>query len=356
MTIKKLLIEYDAVNNRNTFTNGDTINGRIILEVSKETKVQSLLFIAKGKARVCWTEHYGQNQTHVYWSNEKYYSVKHHMIRESRQDGTEVISGGRHVFPFTFKIPDRKMPSSFQSSVGRIVHKLKAELKQSMKLKKKAKIHFMFVSKADMDTPGLLVPQQESKDKSLAFGSGNVSMDVHAKKMGYTLGEAMNVLIQINNTSSRSVKPKLELYEKRSFFAQGHRKVETRTILKEKSDVVEGRSGQKMVTKMINIPRELTPSILNCSILKLEYRLKVYLDIKCAADPKVKLPIVILPEDNSRELGEVQPLPPAGIGLEAFGNPNPQIWGTTSGAMSPPPPYEASAMYPSFPSDYKTTL
>lgn len=33
------------------------------------------------------------------------------------------------------------------------------------------------------------VPQQESKDKSLAFGSGNVSMDVHTKKMGYTLGK-----------------------------------------------------------------------------------------------------------------------------------------------------------------------
>ncbi|XP_016530323.1 arrestin domain-containing protein 3-like isoform X2 [Poecilia formosa] len=192
MTVKKLHIEYDAVNNRNTFTNGDTINGRIILEVSKETKVQSLLFIAKGKARVCWSEHYGNNQTHVYWSDEKYYSVKHHMIRESRQDGTEVISRGKHVFPFTFKIPDRKMPSSFHSSVGRIVHKLKAELKQSVKLKKKAKIHFMFVSKADMDTPGLLVPQQESKDKSLAFGSGNVSMDVHAKKMGYKLGKFLD--------------------------------------------------------------------------------------------------------------------------------------------------------------------
>lgn len=87
MTIKKFFIEYDAVNNRNTFTNGDTINGRIILEVSKETKVQWLLFIAKGKASVRWSEHYGQNQTHVYWSDEKYYSVKHYMIRKSRQDG-----------------------------------------------------------------------------------------------------------------------------------------------------------------------------------------------------------------------------------------------------------------------------
>uniref|UniRef100_A0A3P9N8Q7 Arrestin domain-containing protein 3-like n=1 Tax=Poecilia reticulata TaxID=8081 RepID=A0A3P9N8Q7_POERE len=273
MTVKKLHIEYDAVNSRNTFTNGDTINGRIILEVSKRTKVQSLLFIAKGKARVCWTEHYGENQTHVYWSDEKYYSVKHHVIRESRQDGTEVISGGKHVFPFTFKIPDRKMPSSFQSSVGRIVHKLKAELKQSMKLKKKAKIHFMFVSKADMDTPGLLVRNRTIK---IVFFTPTVCiLRFSVNVCLYFTGEAMKVTIQINNASSRSVKPKLELYEKRSFFAQGRRKVETRTILKEKSDVVEGRSGQKMVTKIITVPRELTPSILNCSILKLEYRLKV---------------------------------------------------------------------------------
>lgn len=58
------------------------------------------------------------------------------------------------------------MPSSFQSSVGRIVHKLKAELKQSMKLKKKTKIHFMFVSKADMDTPGLLVRNRMTESES----------------------------------------------------------------------------------------------------------------------------------------------------------------------------------------------
>lgn len=356
MTIKNLQIKYDAINSRNTFTNGDTINGQIILEVSKETKVQSLIFIAKGKASVRWTEHYGQNQTHVYWSDEKYYSVKHHMIRESRQDGSEVIGKGSHVFPFSFKIPDRKMPSSFQSSVGRVVHKLKAELHQSMKLTKQAKTHFMFVSKADMDTPGLMVPQHESKNKTLAFGSGNVLMDVYAKKMGYKLGEQLLITIQINNASSRSVKPKFELYEKRSFFAMGQRKLETQTILKDKANVVEARSSKETVTKMITIPRELPPSILNCSILKVEYKLKVYLDIKYAVAPAVKLPIVILPEDTSRESDEIQPLPSGGFGFEAFGNTNPQSWGTTSQAINPPPPYEEAAMYPSFPSVHKTPL
>lgn len=51
----------------------------------------------------------------------------------------------------------RKIPPSFKSSVGKIVHKLKAELKQSLRLTKKAKTHFTFVPKADMEIPGLLV-------------------------------------------------------------------------------------------------------------------------------------------------------------------------------------------------------
>lgn len=51
----------------------------------------------------------------------------------------------------------RKIPSSFKDCTGKIVHKVGAELKQSMKLTKKAKAHFTFVSKADMDIPDLMV-------------------------------------------------------------------------------------------------------------------------------------------------------------------------------------------------------
>lgn len=60
---------------------------------------------------------------------------------------------------FAAVILDRKLPSTFTSTIGKIIHKLKAELKQSMKLTKKAKVHFTFVSKPDMDIPGLMVKQ-----------------------------------------------------------------------------------------------------------------------------------------------------------------------------------------------------
>ncbi|XP_033974196.1 arrestin domain-containing protein 3-like [Trematomus bernacchii] len=351
MTINNFAIEYDAINSRNTFTNGDSINGRIIVEVSKETKIQSLIFVAKGKAQVRWSEYYGQHQHHVYWADEQYYDIKHHILRESRQDGTEVIGKGRHVFPFAFKIPDSKIPSSFKSGIGNIHHKLKAELKQSMKLTKKAKSHFTFVSKADMDIPGLLEPQYGSKDKSVkVFGSGIISMDVQTKRMGYKQGRDLKVSVEIVNNSSRSVKAKVILYEKKSFFAQGSRRVSTKEILKEKMEAVSS-SNKETVVKVMNIPRELPSSILNCSIIKLEYRLKVHLDVKYASDPEITLPIVILPasEDNPKQ----QQPSDAGFGFDVFGNPEQAPWSpaphqpaAAASAMDPPPPYAAHAMYP----------
>ncbi|XP_030273774.1 arrestin domain-containing protein 3-like [Sparus aurata] len=369
MTINNFSIEYDAINSKNTFTNGDTINGRIIVETSKETKIQSLVFIAQGRAQVVWHEHYGQYAHYVYWANEKYYDVKHHILREARQDGTEVIGKGRHVFPFSFQIPDRNIPSSFKDSVGKVVHKLKAELKQSMKLSKKAKTHFTFVSKADMDIPGLMEPQYGSKDKSLAvFGSGKVWMDVHTKRMGYKQGKDLQVKVEIRNHSTRPVKPKFLLYEKKSYFAQGHRKVCTKKILKEKIEAI-APSSNKTVTQVITIPRELPPSILNCSIFKLEYRLKIHLNIKCASNPEIKFPIVVLPAFEVPT--EKQPPPSSGFGFEAFRSPD-QAAGSMAlrqqpapgqqpvprlqvapQPVDPPPAYGAHAMYPSYPDSGK---
>ncbi|KAK5871349.1 hypothetical protein PBY51_004234 [Eleginops maclovinus] len=349
MTINNFSIEYDAINSRNTFTNGDTINGRIIMEVSKKTTIQSLVFIAEGKARVRWSENHGNNHHRVYWADEKYYDIQQHILRESRQDGTEAIGKGRHVFPFAFQIPDGKIPSSLKAGIGNIQHKLKAELKQSMKLTKKTKTHFTFVSKADMDIPGLLEPQYGSKDKSVkVFGSGIISMDDQTKQMGYKQGKDLKVTVEVINNSTRSVKPKLILYEKKSFFAQGRRRVSTNDILKEKMDAVAS-SNKETLAQVINIPRELPSSILNCSIIKVEYRLKVHLDVKYASDPEIKLPIVILPA--SEDTPKKQPASEADFWFNAFGNPEHSPWSlapqppAAANAMDPPHPYGAHALH-----------
>ncbi|KAM4745178.1 arrestin domain-containing protein 3-like [Anableps anableps] len=346
MTIKHLQIEYDAINSRNIFTNGDTINGRIILEASKKTKIQSLVFIATGKASLHLVNYYGnimdredENDDHIHLEKIKYYRIKQDILKEGQQDGGEVIEKGKHVFPFSFKVPNsRKIPSSFCSIFGQIVHTLKAELKQSMRLTKKTETHFTFVCKAAGS--GLMARQHGSINKKIVLGSGKVSMGVHTRQRGYKQGETLQIQVEIENLSSRSVKPKFVLDEKKSFFGLNRGKIQKHEILKEKADAVESFAGKKTVIKEIIIPRELSLSILNCPIIKLEYRLKVYLEITCEANLVVKLPIVIIPELSEEN-------PSGRSRFEAFGSPNQPAW--MSQSLDPPPSYEEYAMYPSFP-------
>ena len=147
-------------------------------------------------------------------------------------------------------------------------------------------------------------------------------------------GEGMKVVASIQNRSSREIRPKYCLYQKNSYFAKGKRKVETKDILKEVGEAIPPSAGQT-VTRIITIPATMSASILNCDILKVEFRLRVcisplntllspqgwntviminavcppqvYLDIKYTADPAIKLPIIILPALREPVEGEHLP-------------------------------------------------
>ncbi|XP_051924647.1 arrestin domain-containing protein 3-like isoform X2 [Hippocampus zosterae] len=271
MTIRNFSIEYDAINSQNIFTNGDTINGRIVVEVSKETPIQSLTFIGKGSAKVRWVEHHHKH-TRYYWSDEQYYDIKQHILRA----GTEFIAQGRHVFPFSFKVPNGKMPSSFKASTGRIVHKLKAELKQSMKLTKTAKAHFTFVSKADMDIAGLMEPQHVCIEHNFkSCGSGTVTMNVYTEQMAYKADETLNIKVEINNQSTVSVRPKFTIYRKQKILLPRQRIIITSKVLQNlnKADIIAANS---RVTVTKTIPLEKLPGPI-CGVAKNEYQLKVCL-------------------------------------------------------------------------------
>lgn len=87
-------------------------------------------------------------------------------------------------------------------------------------------------------------------------------------------GEGLKVIVNIENNSSRAVKPKFCFYQKQSFFASKKRKVVTKDLLKEVGDPVEP-STKTSVTRVLKIPTDVCVSILNCRVLKVEYRLKV---------------------------------------------------------------------------------
>lgn len=86
MTVKSFSLEYDAVNNKNVFTNGDTVNGRIILQVSKDSKIRALVLFAMGEAHAHW--HMDEETVS---RDEEYYNIKHYILQESSEGGMYFI-------------------------------------------------------------------------------------------------------------------------------------------------------------------------------------------------------------------------------------------------------------------------
>ncbi|KAG7490069.1 hypothetical protein JOB18_027175 [Solea senegalensis] len=346
--VKTFTVGYNPINEEDFFMSGDRLTGQVTLEMESDGKIQSISVKMKGKAEVKWTENHGKTSV-TYHKKEKYFSIKQFIIPESH--GNNAVVHGWHVYPFTFQIPAQELPSSFKASHGKIVYSLEANLSRPMRMDSKAKAHFTVFHRGNsISDPALRTPQHNIIDKKLKlFASGAVGMDVNIPQTGFKQGEGITVVAFIQNKSSRDINPKYCVYQKKSYFAMGKRRVETKDILKEVGEAIP-RSTSQSVTRIITIPPTTQVSILNCSILKVEYRLRVYLDVKYASDPEIKFPIIIVPSLAGGE----QPQPPeySPYGFNAFGNPgmpggsdfllNPPAMNP----YAPPPAYGSYALYP----------
>ncbi|XP_077418343.1 arrestin domain-containing protein 3-like [Vanacampus margaritifer] len=336
--VKNFSVEYNPINQSNEFTSGDYIAGRIAFQLTTDCKVESLWVKMKGKAKVRWVEHYGKAVV-VYQNKEKYFSIKTFVFQEGY--GNNVVTQGSHTYPFTFQIPQLNLPSSFKGSHGKIKYTLEANLSRSMRTDSKAKTHFIVMNKSHSD-PMLMSPQQGITDKKMnIFSSGTVGMEVNIEKTGYFQGEGIKVVAYILNKSSRDIRPKYCLYKKYSYFASSKRKVETKKILKEVGESIPPSAGQS-VTRIITIPPTTCPSILNCNIIKAEYRLKVYLDVKYASDPEIKFPVVVLPSVQGSDDEQLS----MKAGFEHNSNMGVNMNFMQEPTASPPPPYVDYVTYP----------
>lgn len=224
-----------------------------------------------------------------------------------------------------------------------------------MRVDSKAKAEFTVINKLNLKSdPMLMSPQHNAIDKKMKlFNSGAAGMDVNLERTGFLQGEGIKVVASIQNKTSRDVRLKYSLYSKHSFFADGRRKVSTKEILKEVGEPVPPSAGQT-VTKIITIPPDTGVSVMNCNILKVEYRLKVSLDIKYAADPEIKFPIIVLPVLGESH-GEQPPPPVYGYdtppNFSQFGGASlfdqPPVYTPSAPPLHPPPfTFDSSGIYP----------
>ncbi|XP_047236548.1 arrestin domain-containing protein 3-like isoform X2 [Girardinichthys multiradiatus] len=287
-SIKKINVTFKSMNDKYPLTNGDTFTGEVTVEVKKECRINSLYVKFKGKANVMWTEQ-GFRSTTIYHAQDKYFSIRRYFVaNKNSKDITQVVlknqngeaysnvlTPGTHVYPFSFQFSKEGIPSSFTGRYGSISYLLEAVLSRSMRLDRKSQIPIGFVAKTDLNSiSGLMEPLHKSLEKTMnVFTSGSVAMDVNLEQSGFFQGKELNVLMKIQNNSPHEVKPVCSIYRKDSFFAGGKRKCQTTDIIREVGKPIPP-SPSENVEMVFTIPQDVEPSMLNCSIIKVEYRLK----------------------------------------------------------------------------------
>uniref|UniRef100_A0A3B3SGT5 Arrestin C-terminal-like domain-containing protein n=1 Tax=Paramormyrops kingsleyae TaxID=1676925 RepID=A0A3B3SGT5_9TELE len=315
-SIKGITVNYDAVNEEKTFSSGDMLSGRVLLVLSKETKIEGLRVKMKGKAEVQWSErHLGEKRTRHYSSKEKYFKLEQLVTGQEKVlcivkmnifailFSEVVLAAGSHVYPFTFQIPQGNMPSSFKGDHGKVKYKLEAKLSRSWRLPSNAASAFTFVSRPEM---GVLNQTMNSALGSLR----HLTIQECSTKTTYSgvlcldalTGERLKVTVDIQNSSSRDLAPKIAVDQVQSFFTDRRGKVCKHQMLNHVGEPVPANT-KKMLTQVLRLPPNL--------IIRVEYFLKVYLEVPFASDPEVKLPLVILPADFAPGAFPSKPAPAA---------------------------------------------
>ncbi|XP_065718028.1 arrestin domain-containing protein 3-like isoform X2 [Patagioenas fasciata] len=193
--VKSLTISFDCLNGSNilVYSSGDTVSGRVSLEVTGETRVKSLKIHARGYAKVRWTESRNAGSNTAYTQNY-----------------TEEVEYFNH------------------------------------------------------------------KDVLL----------------GHERGESIQIFAEIENCSSRMVVPKATIYQTQAFYAKGKMKQVKQLVANLCGESLSAGKTETWNGKQLKIP-PVSPSILDCSIIRVEYSLMVYVDIPGAMDLFLNLPLVI---------------------------------------------------------------
>lgn len=337
MGLKKFQIVFD--NPWSTYYSGQPVTGRVLLTVDSPKKIRALVIHFKGEAAVQWSEtetkhkpstatattaaaataasttsnanagNEGgtgggggaaaagataaaaatsavaaaassiQNVTVNYNSHEQYFENKFNILGGS--SGEVDLPAGDLCYPFATHLPPN-LPSSFEGEHGHIRYTVKATLDRPWKFDQEAKAAFTVVSPLDLNTHQT-AKEPVKKEVSKHFGfccwkSGPLTMTLSLPVGGYVPGQDIPVTVDIENGSDVPIREvKCTLRKLLTFTVTNPNK----STKKDKITIGELMLGPVEPhattnwTEMLKVP-PLPPSNLNnCSIIDLDYDLKV---------------------------------------------------------------------------------
>ncbi|XP_023218537.1 arrestin domain-containing protein 2-like [Centruroides sculpturatus] len=236
--------------------------------------------------------HYTHTHTHTHTHTIKYFILlsKKILRNEERPNGKEIIND-----QYLENEPNSGISTSFEGKYGSVRYWLKAEMEKPWSFNHKTKKAFTVISPIDINRTEYLMPVENSVEKTLCCWcctSGPITLYARTDRKGYCPGESIAITADFENHSSRTIIPHATLHQTQTFLAGG--KSRSRRC---KFTIVTGLAIQPGRTanwdaQLLKIPA-VSPSIINCCLIRVDYAVRITLQIPGAYNLSVDLPVVI---------------------------------------------------------------
>ncbi|XP_070820967.1 arrestin domain-containing protein 3-like [Chaetodon trifascialis] len=302
--IKNFGINVNALNERNTVSSGDLITGHISFGLTKQTKITSITMTVTGKVHVHWSTsggggRKGRNRRRNFSGKVEYFNFSSIILAENSATGVASrLEPGTHVYPFTCQLPLGNFPSSFRGAHGEIVYSLTVAIHRPWHMSKTFVTELNFVHHINPNQPELWAPLSGTNSMtvcSLLCTSGALSMTVSTERKAFRPGETVKIICDIDNASSQTITPEVKLQQKQAFYTQNkvHSRMIVKTLVYKTGQPISGHTSDVHAELMVTIPSLSVPSISNCSILEVEYPIKVSLKVRACSELTVLVPIIL---------------------------------------------------------------
>lgn len=191
------------------------------------------------------------------------------------------LPAGENVYPFACSLPPN-LPSSFEAQWGHVRYTVKATLDRPWKFDQEVKIAFTVVSNFDLNRePRASEPINQESSKTfccLCCGSQPLKVNVTLPARGYVPGQAMPVRVTVDNKSNVVVETIKLILRKIVTFRATTPRPDTK---RDKIVVAEVSKGPVTAgdysdyEQRLEIPPLPPSNLTNCSIIDLEYNLKI---------------------------------------------------------------------------------
>ncbi|XP_054157138.1 arrestin domain-containing protein 3-like [Oppia nitens] len=275
------------------FSRADEVSGLLQITIKGPLMLSAVTIGLVCMAECRWVENPGtryHREGHVYHNKRKLLDYTYQIPGKYADN---CLSPGDHVIPFMFKLPEKDIPSSFESTHGSVTYFVEAVIDEPA-INEVHRIGYPIVVEAPIiNNLNLSVGGSSEKDLSVInLASGHITLIANVTKKGFLSGELVEVHVTVDNKSSVDVTPRATLYQTQVYMCgERHKGLEVPLTNPLVGTLVSAESSNDEII-YLRMPAEASLSIKS-PIITIKYFIHVTLDIPHAIDLHVNLPIIV---------------------------------------------------------------